>query len=142
VGLTFAIPYLPQHNPEGITGVLRWLPAVLVPFCALFMIRGYAISDESVIIQRVFWSNRIPCSEVVNAYVDANAMKGAMRICGNGGFFTFAGFYRSQALGSFRAFVTDLRCPVVLTTNKKTYVLSPSDPEAFVKDLALKPKRP
>ena len=59
----------------------------------------------------------------------------ALRTCGNGGLFSFTGFYWSKRLGPFRAYVTNHRHCVVLRLAGKTVVMSPDDPEAFMRAL-------
>lgn len=136
--LAFVIPHLPHRGADGVVKVVGWLPAVLVPFCALFMIRGYAITPEAVVIRRGLWTSRILRAELLSARYEPNAMQRSVRVCGNGGFFSFSGFYRNSTLGSYRAYVTNLQCTVVLRTARKTYVLSPSAPEDFVRELAVR----
>jgi hypothetical protein len=58
-----------------------------------------------------------------------------VRICGNGGVYSFIGWYWSKRLGRFRAYVTDLHRTVVLTFPHGRIVLSPDRPEAFVEAL-------
>jgi hypothetical protein len=60
-------------------------------------------------------------------------MTGAIRTCGNGGLFSFTGWYWSRELRGHRAFVTDFNRTVVLRFKSRTIVVSPDDPEAFVK---------
>ena len=57
------------------------------------------------------------------------------RLPGNGGFFSFTGFYRNKTLGAYRAYVTDRHLTVVLRYAERTVVISPSSPEAFARDL-------
>jgi hypothetical protein len=63
------------------------------------------------------------------------AMKGSLRTCGNGGVFSFTGWYWSQSLGFYRAFVMDLNRTVVLRFGRRTVVVSPDDPAGFVAEL-------
>ncbi len=51
---------------------------------------------------------------------------------GNGGLFSFTGFFRNKALGTYRAFVTDPRKTVVLHFPRRTVVISPGSPKEFV----------
>jgi len=60
----------------------------------------------------------------------------SIRTCGNGGFFSFTGFYWSRKLKSYRAYVTDLRRTVVLRYERRTILLSPDSPEDFVRELS------
>ncbi|VGO17923.1 hypothetical protein PDESU_06525 [Pontiella desulfatans] len=59
-------------------------------------------------------------------------MKGSIRLCGNGGLFSFTGLYRNKKLGNYRVFVNDLNRAVVLRFSKRTTVVTPDDPAAFV----------
>lgn len=62
-------------------------------------------------------------------------MRGSLRLCGNGGMFSFTGWYRNRALGVYRAFVTDLKSTVVLKFAKRTIVVSPERPEEFAAEI-------
>jgi hypothetical protein len=99
---------------------------------AIFTIRGYTITPEAILVHRLFWATRLPLTHLESVQLQPDAMRGSIRTFGNGGFFSFSGFYRNRALGSFRAFVTDLYRTVVLRYGGRTAVLSPSDPNSFV----------
>jgi len=123
----------------GPVGTWPWsllmvaLPLGLLAGCALFMLRGYEISPEGLMVLRAGWQTRIPLSGLQSVTVMPDAMRGSLRTFGNGGLFCFAGKYWSRKLGHFRAFVTDLNRTVVLRfTDGRTIVVSPSDPETFV----------
>ncbi len=60
------------------------------------------------------------------------AMAGSLRIAGNGGLFSFTGWFWSRRLGRYRAFVTDPARSVVLKFSDRTVVVSPDVPEEFV----------
>jgi hypothetical protein len=49
--------------------------------------------------------------------------------------FSFTGLFRNRTLGMYRAFVTDPRRAVVLRLPRRTVVVSPADPEAFVREV-------
>ena len=136
--LCFVIAFMPHTaatpaNPQFFW--LRAVPIALVVGCALFTIRGYSLTSDTILIHRLFWSTRLPLAGIQSADFQPDAMRGAWRTCGNGGFFSFTGFYRNRLLGAFRAFVTDPRRAVVLRYSQRTVVLSPSDPEIFVHDV-------
>ena len=48
-----------------------------------------------------------------------------------------ASFYYKKPLGSYRAYVTDLRRCVILRYAKRRIVISPANPGDFASDLAL-----
>jgi hypothetical protein len=104
--------------------------------CALFAIRGYAVTPDAVLVRRLFWTTRLPRAGLQSATFDPQAMRGSLRTFGNGGFFSITGFYWSKTLRTYRAFVTDPRQAVVLRYERRTVVVSPGDPEAFVRELA------
>ena len=102
---------------------------------ALFTIRGYTVTQDALLIQRLFWKKRIPLQGLKSAQITPDAFRKCIRTCGNGGLFSFSGFYYSKSIGHFRAFATDLANPIVLRFEKRTLVISPSEPEAFVQNV-------
>jgi hypothetical protein len=62
-------------------------------------------------------------------------MRWSIRMCGNGGLYSYSGFFRNKALGTYRAFVTDPHQTVVLHFPNRTVVVSPSAQEEFVDDI-------
>ncbi len=67
--------------------------------------------------------------------LDPDALRGSIRLFGNGGMFSFTGLFRSPKLGRYRAYVTDPARTVTLRFADRVVVVSPSDPAAFVRDL-------
>lgn len=121
--------------PESV----RWLavlPVLILPGCALFIIRSYTIGPDALAIRRLFWTTRLPLAGLQSATVEPSAMRWSLRLCGNGGLFSITGWYRNRALGNYRAFVTDLTQTVVLRFPKKTVVVSPENPAAFAAGLS------
>lgn len=135
-GLVCGISFLPlPKSGREIVLLLNWLPVVLVPACALFTIWGYTITPDAILVHRLLWSTRLPRAGLVSAEPVAHAMRGSLRTCGNGGFYSFTGFYWSKTLKSYRAYVTDPGRTVVLRYDRRTVVVSPDRPEEFVRDL-------
>jgi len=62
-------------------------------------------------------------------------LRGSIRLFGNGGFFSFTGVFQSRKLGRYRAFVTDPARCVILRFTGRVVVVSPADPEAFIRDV-------
>ena len=126
----------------GPRGVWIWplsmvgMPVAILLLAPLFMVRGYVLESDRLRIQRLGWSSSIDLRQVRDFYRDPEAMKGAWRLCGNGGFFCFSGYFRSKKLGNFRPFVTNPGHAVVILTAEKTWVVSPRDPESLVTLLA------
>ena len=124
-------------HPPGALGYIVFLPLVILFGTALFTIRGYGISSDSILVHRLLWSTALPRIGLESAQLEPDAMRGSFRTFGNGGAFSFTGFYYNKRLGSYRAYVTDPRHTVVLRYAKRRVVLSPATPEDFVSDLAM-----
>ena len=84
-------------------------------------------------MHRLLWSTVLPRIGLESAQVEPDAMRGSLRTFGNGGAFSFTGFYYNKRLGSYRAYVTDPRRAVVLRYANRRVVLSPDAPEDFVR---------
>jgi hypothetical protein len=124
------------HHPAPLQWVAL-LPLVILFGCTLSTIRGYSISSDSILVHRLMWSTALPRAGLQSAQVEPEAMRGSLRTFGNGGAFSFTGFYYNKRLGSYRAFVTDPRRAVVLRYANRRVVLSPAAPQDFVDDLAV-----
>ncbi len=111
------------------------LPLAIVCGGILFTIRGYTVTPDALLVHRLFWTTRLPLSGLHSAQVEPEIMRRSIRMFGNGGLFSFTGWFRNTALGSYRAFVTDPHRTVVLHFTGRTVVVSPSAPEDFVHDI-------
>ncbi len=105
----------------------------------LFTVRGYRIEMGSLYIERLIWDTRIDLRHLRSVEADPDAMARAWRIFGNGGLFSFSGWFRNKQLGSFRALVTNRKDCVVVKLEDRTLVVSPSEPASFAE--ALGPRR-
>ncbi|HKI85305.1 MAG TPA: PH domain-containing protein [Thermoanaerobaculia bacterium] len=110
--------------------------AFVLVACALFTIRGYRLDATAIYVQRLLWETRIPLRGLTTAWASGDAMKGSIRLAGNGGAFSFSGLYRSKRLGRYRAFVTAPALSVVLELADKTVVITPDSPQRFLDRLA------
>jgi hypothetical protein len=128
---------LAAKHPPGVLGCVVLLPLVILFGAALFTIRGYSISSDSILVHRLLWSTALSRAGLESAQIEPDAMRRSLRTFGNGGAFSFTGFYYNKRLGSYRAYVTDRHRTVVLRYAHRRVVLSPGTPEDFVSDLAL-----
>lgn len=124
---------------HSIKGLPHWmwpstagLMIIVLLVCLPFVIRGYVVTNEGILIRRLWWNTVLPRDTLVSAEVAPNAMSKSIRTCGNGGLFSFTGFYWNKQIGHYKAYVNDLNRTVVVRTKKRTAVLSPDDPKAFV----------
>ena len=147
LGIVVALA-LGQHQPWFIS--LPHLPrtlaiaaVLLVPLGALpFIIRGYTITQDGILIRRLWWNTVLPFADIRAVEAEPLALSSCFRTCGNGGMYSFTGYYWSKQLGHFRAYVTDLNRTVIVRMTKRTAVLSPDDPEAFARTVTSHLHRP
>lgn len=108
---------------------------IVMAVTPLFAVTGYDVTPTQLNIRRLGWSHQRDLKDLERAFVDREAMRGSLRLFGNGGFFSFSGIFWSRKLGRYRAFVTDSAQTVVLKFRDRCIVISPEDPEAFVRAL-------
>jgi Bacterial PH domain len=137
VGITF-ITVVPRDLAAGLPFSFAML-SVFGTFSgsALFVVRGYEIEPNVLLVRRLLWSTRIPLDNLTNAWADETAMKGSLRLFGNGGLFVFAGLFTNRKLGRYRAFATQPRNSVVLKFTNRTLVVTPDRPLEFLQTLSL-----
>jgi hypothetical protein len=130
----FALAEFQQGSTSSIWMGL-WLLALVVG-CALFTIRGYTVTPDAILVHRLLWATRLPRAGLQSAQFVPVRPGCSVRI-GNGGFFSFSGWYYNTRLGLYRVFVTDHRRMVFLRYPNRLVAISPAAPEEFVHDLAL-----
>lgn len=111
------------------------LPLAILVASALYGIRGYKLTSNTLYIQRFGWNSKIPLAQLINAESDPQAMENSLRTWGNGGLFGVTGWFRNNRLGSYQAYATDLQRSVVLRFPQRTIVLTPENPERFVREV-------
>ena len=128
--LVFAAPKFAP--PRLVVWMVILLPVLVLGSSALFAAFSYEITDTHLLIRRLLWTTKIPLPLGVTAEFEPHAMKGSLRIFGNGGIFGFYGWFWSTRLGRYSAYVTDMSRSVVIRAGSKTIVVSPDRPEEFV----------
>jgi hypothetical protein len=123
-----------EKSPVG-TWITVAIPLAILSGTVLFVVRGFEVADEAVVVRRSLWRNRIPLTGLESIVADPSACKGAWKICGNDGLFAMHGWFWSRRLGRFRAFVTDPENSVVLRFAGRTVVVSPENPRDFVSEV-------
>lgn len=126
-----------------VTGVRRYdvgalepllmmvLPLALLLATGLFTVLRYELDDEGLHVVRPI--GRLRIARTVSAVAaDDGAMRGAVRTFGNGGLFSFNGWYRLPKYGRCRLWVTDLHRLVVIRGDRGCAVVSPAQRDAFV----------
>ena len=125
-------------GPQGSIGWILGMivtPLLTLTIAAFFMIRGYVLTADALLVQRLGWNSKLDLSGLISAEADPRAMEKSIRTFANGGLFCFAGFFRNKKLGSFRAFATDHKLSVVLRFKSRAVVVTPENPEHFVSSI-------
>ena len=132
-GLSAWLAFGPQYVPAWVPA----LPVAILAGGALFIVRGYAIAPDGLLIRRLLWTTRLPLAGIESARHDPQAMRGSLRLFANGGLYSFSGWFRSRSLGTYRAFVTDPSRAIVLRVSGKHVLVSPGEPARFLRELAV-----
>lgn len=115
------------------------LPLALLIGAALCTVRGYSLTPEAILIHRLCWKTKLSRQGLESAEYQPGMLRHSLRSFGNGGLFSFTGWYHNRTLGAYRAYATDIHRTVVLRLSGKTIVLTPDEPERFVSELIGKP---
>jgi hypothetical protein len=113
-----------------LLGVVAMPLAILLGTFACTVLR-YEVSSSGIDVVRPIGRKRI-AGTVAAIGVDDDALKGAIRTFGNGGLFSFNGYYRLAKYGSCRLWVTDLKSLVVIHGDHGCVVVSPAERARFV----------
>lgn len=98
--------------------------------------RGYAVNDVELVIDRALRPIKIPLREIKKVKLLEDGLLGrSARLLGTSGFYGHYGLFWNSKLGRFRAYATRLNRLAAVRTQITLFVLSPEDPEDFVKTL-------
>lgn len=132
LGISLLIP-LPPKIPFMVWCMVRVFPVGVLLGCALFTVRGYEIGQDCLLVRRLLWQTCIPLHGLTQAEFRPGPFGWAWRTCGNGGLFSYSGWYHQKPLGSFRALGTRTTDAVILSfTGRNPIVLTPENPARFV----------
>ena len=137
-GLGRVVPRVTRVPFAGTFGsLLAVMPAAILFGALLFVVRGYEVDGGGLFVERLLWRTEIGLDGLQRAWADPAAMRRSLRLFGNGGLYAITGVFQNQALGRYRAFVTDPKLAVVLRFEKRTVVVSPAHPHALIGQLQL-----
>lgn len=128
--LASGLVFTPEAPWERL--VMTGFPVAFILLGMVFQIRGYELSADELIIRRLGWVTRISLRLLKQVEVGREHLSGSIRLFGNGGFFTFAGWFWNSRLGRYRLLANDPRLAVVLRFADRRVVIAPHDPAGFV----------
>ena len=121
------------------------LPSLILIIGAAFAPRRYKITNDSILISRLFAKDvKIPLSGVysIEPVNYKYVFKKSVRIMGSGGGFGIYGSFTSPSLKYFKAYMTRRDKLVLVRTPDKPFVLTPDDPEGFIAAVQDSQKKP
>jgi hypothetical protein len=124
--------FAPTKPPLFAVALLIALPALIVAATFAARVRGYTLTEQEIVVHRGFWDTRLVLAGLRSVTGDAQAMRGSVRVFGNGGLFSITGRYWNRKLGWYRAYATDRSRAVVLRYADRTIVITPHDPQQFI----------
>jgi len=129
IAIVAALPFfVPARTMLWLHG---WMWGVVV-VCLFSSVSGFSVRNGQLLVHRLGWATKFELAQLSAFGANPHAMMGSIRLFGNGGFFSFTGYYRNSVIGNFRAYVTDPAKSVVLEFGDRKIVISPDDPQAFV----------
>jgi hypothetical protein len=127
-----AVIFASTRPPLLVAVVLVILPSLIVAQTFASRVQGYTLTEDAVIVRRGVGSTRLPLAGLRSVTGDVDAMRGSVRVFGNGGLFAITGRFWNRKLGWYRAFATDPGRAVVLRYADRTVVITPHDPQQFI----------
>jgi hypothetical protein len=131
VGITVAGLSMTPASAQPIR-LLMVAPLLILAGASLFVVRGYTVAGNRLLIRRLLWTTELDLTGLRSARQDRAALRLSLRLWGNGGLYSITGYYWNRQLGLYRTFLTDLSRTVVLDLPQRTVLVSPDDPATFV----------
>ncbi len=101
--------------------------------------RDYSITNENLIVNRLFSNKEIKLSNIQKIQVlNNNEIKWAIRIFGVGGLFGYFGKFWNSSFGSMTWYSTKRNNAVLIETSTKKIVITPDEQDKFISELKSK----
>ena len=113
------------------------LPGIVI---AMYLLKTIAVivDENAITIERKIRPVVINFSDIVSVKRVEN-MRYTIRTFGNGGVFGYTGMYYKKGIGFMRWYCTQRKNYILIEkTNNKKIVITPDDPESFIKDIEAK----
>jgi hypothetical protein len=106
---------------------------LLIFFAYAYSPRGYALTEDALVIKRLIGNIRVPLGSIREIRAGfADDFTCCVRLWGSGGLFGHYGLFRTSTLGKCYWYMTNRSRSVIVTTPNKTLVLSPDDVPGFI----------
>lgn len=117
--------------------ILATLSLLVILLSFAYSPRAYSLEDGCIVVsRRLAGSARIALKDVGEARrATPDDFRGCIRLGGSGGLFGYYGLFSTTKLGRSTWYVTNRGSSVVVVTAAKTVLLSPDDPDGFLRTL-------
>ena len=125
-------------SPKFDSNTISWRIGLVIFIgvsSALFFIRGYSITADSIQIHHLGWITSLKIKDLKSAEPAPLEVMSGIGLCGIWGIYSFTGIARSSAYGMHRRYLTNRSNAVALKFGGKTVLISPDDPKKFIKSL-------
>ena len=106
------------------------LGILTIPY--LFAPKSFELTKSGVVVRRLLKSFEIPYSKIRKAYLTDIPILG-VRLWASGGLYGYYGLYYLQKFGRTWIYATRRKNVLLLEVNGNRYVISPKNPEEFLK---------
>jgi PH (Pleckstrin Homology) domain-containing protein len=124
--------FAPTRPPLFVVIILIAIPPLVLAQTFATRVRGYTLTEEEILVRRGVGITRLPIAGLRSVTGDVDAMRGSIRVFGNGGLFSITGRFWNGKLGWYRALATDPSRAVVLRYADRRIVITPHDPQQFI----------
>ena len=133
VAIVLVFMFAPNKGiPGWLLFLLATIPLSILLGCVATMVCGYRLEDGALLVCRPGRTTRIALRGLLSASLDSRACQDSTRVNGNGGVYSYSGWYHNAVLGTYELFATDMSRTVVLKLPNRTVVITPNQPEEFV----------
>jgi len=134
----FAARAIPPYGSAHTFGIaVAALPMAIPAIALLFVVTEFEVAHNNLLIKRLLWWTPVDLTGLQRVERYPEGFKGSLRVFGNGGLFSFTGIFWNKKLGRYRLFATDPSRFVAIFLPDRVVVVSPADPEAFIRSFGL-----
>lgn len=109
------------------------LSLLVIALAYAYSPRGYTVSDRSITVKRLAGDVQVLLENVREVRrINADDLRGRIRLWGSGGLFGYYGLFRTTSLGRNTWYVTHRKNAVVVAAEAKTTLYSPDDVDGFL----------
>ncbi len=130
IGLGLMFQFSATRLPSGLNW-MSWALMALPLICLLFIVRGYRIDGGTLYVRRLVHETAIDLRDLSSVEVVPKAFDRALRVFGNGGLFSFSGWFWRRGMGLMKAYAMDIGPGLLLRWSDRAVVLTPTDPQAM-----------